>query len=312
MGSGRESDALPRLAEEPIHVTVAGGRIGLVRGEPVLRRRLEFAFWLGAAPVPMRVLRQTGAGRAAAWLERRWARSVARTLDLRIDLHGLDRIDPDSAYVVTPLHEGFADVLALLQLPLSLRFVVRDELLGWPLLGPHLRATKQIVIRPEAGSWAYRRVHRDARGVLAAGESLVMFPQGTILGVETAFRSGPFALARSLGHSILPIALTGAHRVWDFPYTPRLRYGQRMSLWVLPPIPVDQLRSQSVEATRRHVQDLVKAAALGGNLAPPRRFVPARDGFWDGYAYEIDPSFGRLAEEIRRHRRGSADAGPHR
>lgn len=307
MESGREPHEPQGPADAPVGVTVAGGRIGLARGEPVLRRRFEVAFWLGAAPLPMRVLRRVGAGGAAAWLERRWAKGVARTLDLRIDLHGLDQIDPGTAYVVTPLHEGFADVLALLQLPLSLRFVVRDELLGWPLLGPHLRATKQIVIRPETGPWAYRQVLRDARGALAVGESVVMFPQGTILGIETAFQPGPFALARSLGYPILPLALTGAHRVWEHPYTPRLRRGQRMSLRVLPPIPAVELRSRSVDAIRRQVQDRLKVAALGGDMAPPRRFVPTRDGYWDGYAYEIDPAFPDLAEQVRRYRDRAAN-----
>ena len=41
-------------------------------------------------------------------------------------------------------------------------------------------------------------------------------------------------------------------------------------------------------------------------MAPPRRFVPARDGYWDGYAYAIDPDFPELAMEIARHRQSAA------
>jgi hypothetical protein len=32
--------------------------------------------------------------------------------------------------------------------------------------------------------------------------------------------------------------------------------------------------------------------------------VPVRDGYWDGYAYEIDPHFADLAADIAHHRSG--------
>ena len=52
-------------------------------------------------------------------------------------------------------------------------------------------------------------------------------------------------------------------------------------------------------------QRRLKTLALGGGMAPPRRFVPARDGYWDGYAFRIDPAFPALAAEIAA-RRGRA------
>ena len=40
-------------------------------------------------------------------------------------------------------------------------------------------------------------------------------------------------------------------------------------------------------------------------MSPPRRFVPEVDGYWEGYAYEIDPMFPELARKVQRHREGS-------
>ena len=40
-------------------------------------------------------------------------------------------------------------------------------------------------------------------------------------------------------------------------------------------------------------------------MAPPRRFVPSRDGYWDGYAYTIDAVFPELAADVARHRRST-------
>jgi 1-acyl-sn-glycerol-3-phosphate acyltransferase len=231
-----------------------------------------------------------------------WARAVSASLGIRLTIEGLEHIEQGERYIITPLHEGFADVLALLQLPLAMRFAVRDELSSWHILGPYLRDTKQISVNPENGAWSYRQLLRAARTVFDKGESLVIFPQGTILGIETDFRSGAFALAKALHRPILPVALTGGHRVWEHPYTPRLRFGQTMSLRVLAPLSQSEVRTTTAEALRRTIQQRVKAAALDGAMAPPRHFIPARDGYWDGYAYEIDPQFAELAADVARRR----------
>jgi 1-acyl-sn-glycerol-3-phosphate acyltransferase len=215
-------------------------------------------------------------------------------------MHGLEQIDPRQSYVVAPLHEGFADALALFQLPLCLHFVARDELFGWRWLGPLLRDTGQIEVTPERGTHAYRTILRAAPAIFARGESMLIFPQGTILGIESDFTVGAFAIARALEQPLLPIVLTGGHRVWEHPYTPRLRYGQRISMRVLPPININ--RADDLDAVRVQVRRRLKAAALDGTMAPPRRFVPQRDGYWDGYAYRIDPDFAGLAAHIAEHR----------
>ncbi len=233
-------------------------------------------------------------------VERMWGRGVLRHLDVRLDISGLEHVDQREQYVVAPLHESFADVLALAALPLDLRFVARDELFAWRWLGPYLRDTGQIEVCPERGAWSYRGLLAEARATFDAGESVVIFPQGTILGIESDFHRGAFTLAGVLGRPILPVALTGGHRVWEYPYTPRLRFGERMSLRVLPPVVVG--RHQAPDEVRVVVQRLLKAAALEPDMAPARRFIPSRDGYWDGYAYTIDPDFPELAAEIARHR----------
>lgn len=108
-------------AEPPIRYTLAGGCIGVTNVRSYLRTLVETAFWLGAAPLPARLLWRIGAHCASNRVQGWWALGVARALSLRIDWQGLEQIDRGEAYVITPLHEGFADALALLQLPLPLR-----------------------------------------------------------------------------------------------------------------------------------------------------------------------------------------------
>jgi len=258
--------------------------------------------WLGP---PLLLARLLGRCRRRRWLhglERRWARAMSRYLGMQLKISGLEHIRSGESYVITPLHEGLVDALALLHLPLDLRFVARDELFDWPFFGPVLRDTEQVSICPERGTTSYLQLRRQAPSILAGGESLVVFPQGSILGIEIVFMSGPFALALALDRPILPIALTGSHRIWEHPFTPRLRFGQRVSLRVLPPVHPAGYRALGADALRAAVQRQLKAQALDGAMAAPRRFVPARDGYWDGFAYAIDPAFPALREEVARHR----------
>ena len=185
--------------------------------------------------------------------------------------------------------------MALLHLPLNLRFVARDELLEWRVLGAALRAGGHISVRPER-SVASARELRSHSGDILASESLVVFPQGTILGVESAFTAGAFRLARVLDRPLLPIVITGTHRVWEHPYSPLVRFGQKVHVEVLAPV-----APESVVAERRDIERRMKRLALEAT-PQPRRYEPDRDGWWDGYRYEIDPDFPELAARVDQHR----------
>ena len=228
---------------------------------------------------------------------RLWARAARKALGLAEDIQGLDRVSTEGPYLVTPLHEGFADVLLLGHLPLDLRFVVRDELFEWPWLGRGLRSTSQIRLSPEDGVGAMRRLLRQASESFDRGESLVVFPQGTILGVETAFRPAAFRLADMLGVPVLPVVITGTHTVWEHPFSDRFRFGQRVSMHVLEPLPVGEARRRMTA-----LQTQMKELALAPGTAPARRFDPDRDGFWDDYSYEIDAAFPEVARQVAEHR----------
>lgn len=240
---------------------------------------------------------RSGSSARARELERRWCAAVADFLDVRFDIEGLEHVDRHQQYVVAALHEGFADALALMRLGLDLRFVARDELLEWPTLGRYLRSSGQILIDPTRGRSSYRRMVNAGRLAVAAGESVVVCPQGSILGVETAFWPGTFALAERLGVPLLPVVVTGSHRVWEYPYTPVVGFGQRMSMRVLEPVsPKDAVTGASA------LERTMKRIALQPGMAPARRFQPEVDGYWDDYPYEIDPAFPELADAITRHR----------
>lgn len=230
-------------------------------------------------------------------LERRWARALVGALRIDLDIEGIEHIDIRRPYLVAPLHEGFADVPALLHLPLPLRFVARQELAAWHVLGRYLGRSRHVLIDPESPRAAYRKLLAAIPEAIAARESPVVFPQGSILGIEVAFRRGVFDLADRFGLPVLPVVVTGSHQVWEHPFSPLVRLGRRISVRILSPVPVGEAsrRAAETEATMKQV-------ALGPDMAPARRFDPVRDGFWDGYHYEIDRAFPEVVEAVQTHR----------
>ncbi len=242
-------------------------------------------------------------GAARAELQRRTAVALFEHLQVELKIEGLPNLPrAGRSHLVIALHEGMADGLALSLLGLPLRFVARDEVLGWPTIGPALTRMRHIGVTPEHGASAYRQLLREAAAVRASGEHLGMFPQGTVLGIETEFRAGAFRLAHALSLPILPVVITGTHRIWEHPFAPTLRYRQVVGVRVLPAIGAADVAAAAPEAMRAHCQRLMKQAALAGDLPAPRRFVPVRDGWWDGFSFAIDPAFMPLREALRRRR----------
>jgi 1-acyl-sn-glycerol-3-phosphate acyltransferase len=230
--------------------------------------------------------------------ERGWARMAARGLGLDVNAEGIEHVVPGQRYVVVALHESFADVLALARLPLALRFLANDELFDWPLVGRYLRSTDQIPVRTRSGCRAIGpEALRQLRTLEAASESLAVFPQGSVLGIEVAFEAGAFRLADRLGLPVLPVVLSGGHLAWDYPFSRRLRFGQRIGMRVLPPLPAGRALEQARSLERR-----MKRAALDRRLPRPRRYEPERDGYWEGYGFTIDPAFPRVAAQVARYR----------
>lgn len=288
--------------EPPVRYRLPGGTIGVADVLSYPKAAVDAAFWLGVAPLGLRVLAHLGARERLSRGQRGWARGVTRALEIALTVEGLEHLDSTQAYVVTPLHESLVDAVVLLHLPLPLRFAVRSEFHAWRPLGPALRSTQQVFICPERGPQSYRKLVRAGQRPFVERESLVVFPQGSVLGIETEFAEGAFRLARALERPLLPIAITGSHRVWEHPFSPRVRYGQRVNVRVLPPVSAHEVRSRAPEDIRQLVQQRLKAAALADGMAPPRRFAPERDGYWDGFAYRIDPAFAELHAVVAAHR----------
>ena len=233
--------------------------------------------------------------------EKDWAARAARAVGLTIETHGMHHIDPSQQYVIAPLHEGFADVLALSRLPIDLSYSAAQELFEWKLLGRYLTTSGQNPVSTTNGASAFRAIVRGAESAFDHGESYVVFPQGSILGIEIAFHQGAFQLSARTGRPLLPVVLTGGATVWKYPYATDLSFNQTIRMEILDPLDATDVLSCAGE-----IEANMKRRALSATPGP-RRFDPDRDGWWDGYPYEIDPAFPDLASRVAHHRTPTSD-----
>ncbi len=148
--------------------------------------------------------------RCAQW----WARFIFWVSRVRLDVKGLEKLDPDRGYVFMANHLSMFDHWAFLaRLPFQFRFAAKASLFKIPFLGWHLRRAGNIPVDRHHP----RRTLRDFESIsqkVRSGISLVIYPEGGRTWGEALapFKRGPFLLALSARAPIVPVTIIGAHR----------------------------------------------------------------------------------------------------
>jgi len=136
-------------------------------------------------------------------------------MGLNFTIRGREKIFPGTSYIVTPNHQGNADILAFLcTLPVPFRWVLKKELLRIPLFGPALGRTGAIAIDRSDSKKAIQSLE-EGKKRLEGGWSVLIYPEGT-RGWDThlqPFKKGAFMMAIQTGTPILPVTCNGAFRV---------------------------------------------------------------------------------------------------
>ena len=128
----------------------------------------------------------------------------------RMRAEGREHLPARGAYLLAPNHVSMLDWAFLSYfLPRLTRFVVHREYYDDPLMGFGLRVNGAIPIRTDRPDLA---AMRTARAVLAAGEALILFPEGAISrnGRPGVALPGIIALAAAADVPIVPVAIRGA------------------------------------------------------------------------------------------------------
>ncbi len=144
-----------------------------------------------------------------------WAWVVHKCMGLTFSVEGAEKVEQGTSYIVTPNHQGNADILALfLTLPVRFRWVIKKELLRIPVFGWALDGTGAIALDRSNREKAIKSL-KAAKKKLAGGWSVLIYPEGTRSSDPylQPFKKGAFMLAVQTGVPILPVTCNGAYRI---------------------------------------------------------------------------------------------------
>lgn len=200
-------------------------------------------------------------GEVVLWIGRTWVRWILRSCGVQVLVEGLANIDRSQPCVFMSNHQSAFDIAAIAHtLPVSFRFVAKREIAWIPIFGWAVAWSGHILVDRGRREKAIRSLDRAAERV-RAGTNVIIFPEGTRSANESLrdFKSGGFHLASKARVPILPVSVSGSHRI-----TPRRSL--RVESGVIKVVygkPIPSLPSAS-EADRLALEHRVREAILAG------------------------------------------------
>lgn len=188
---------------------------------------------------------------------------------VRIRFEGLEHLPPKGAALFASKHQAALDTVLPAQFVAEPVFVVKKELIGMPVFGFYMKRG-MIPVDRQAHAKALKDMLRAARGVIAKGRQIVIYPEGTRqeLGAAPDYKPGIAALYRDLNLPVTPIALnTGL--VW--PPHGIMRKPGTVTIKILPAIPAGLPRDEfmaRLEAAIETGSDALLPPHLRRGVAP--------------------------------------------
>ncbi|MEN6559301.1 MAG: lysophospholipid acyltransferase family protein [Acidobacteriota bacterium] len=146
-----------------------------------------------------------------------WAMRVSRrVLGLRLDVSGLEGIDPGTPRVYMPNHGSLIDgPLMLMLIPGRARVILKQSVLRIPVVGPVMRFIGFVPVDRKGARSGKRSIDRAAVLMRERGYSFLIFPEGTrtLDGRLGPFRRGGFFLALETGAPIVPVTIAGSREL---------------------------------------------------------------------------------------------------
>ena len=119
-----------------------------------------------------------------------------------------ERPAPAPPVLLCPNHFGYADILALAGIT-GCFFVSRADAADWPLLGPLIRGSEQVLVSRKKGRDLANTSEQISQR-LRAGQAVVVFLEGTSTGGDLLLPFYPALLkpASETGVAVVPVAIT--------------------------------------------------------------------------------------------------------
>jgi len=158
------------------------------------------------------------------------------------EVHGLEHVPREGAYLLVANHISNLDPPFIgstvgHRTGRVIHFMAKSEIRRWPLVGFLAGAAGVIFVRRGEGDRAAQRL---AMGALLGGKPVAIFPEGTRSrdGRLREPKAGAALLATRAGVPLLPVGITGTHRI--FPGRSRFPHRSRVTIRVGPPFTLEE------------------------------------------------------------------------
>ncbi len=189
---------------------------------------------------------------------------------IKTDVQGEDNIPPGPS-IIASKHMSDWDIFALLPASKRPAFIAKKELMDIPFFGQAAMSFHTIRLDRSLGGEAIPRMIEEARGAIAEGARIIIFPEGTRKAplAEHDYRYGIVRLYEALGVPVVPVALNsglfwGRNSLLLWPGTAKARF-----LPAIPPgLSPDEFRTRLVSDIETETNRLVLEAYDDGLSRP--------------------------------------------
>lgn len=195
------------------------------------------------------------------WMQRAF-RIWLKTLFIRVDVEGLEHIDPDKVYVFMANHVSLFDVPIMAGfLPGFTRGVEADRQFRWPVYGQAVKRFGNIPIDRSSVHKSIASI-REAVRRIKEGTSIAIMPEGhrTLDGKMRPFKKLPFFLVKESGKDLVPVGLSGlyhlkAKKSWIIrPTRIKIKFGKPLNASRIAELSTREL----MDETRKKIQSLIE------------------------------------------------------
>lgn len=176
-----------------------------------------------------------------------------------IDVEGMGKL-PEGPVLFVANHQGMFDILVLLgYVDKPLGFIAKKEIKKIPIISSWMEELKCVFI-DRSNRRAAIKVIDDGIASLKAGQSMVIFPEGTRSrgGEVQTFKSGSLRLATRANVPIVPIAINGTYKLLEA--NDMKMKGDHVRLTVCDPIMPDQYKEMKSHTIAEQLQQTIQSA----------------------------------------------------
>ena len=196
-------------------------------------------------------------GRKQVAIARFWSKVLIRIAGVKLEIEGLEKVDPNGSYVFASNHVSYMDTpIVLGHIPVQFRFLAKKGLFSVPFLGYHLKRAGHIAVPRENPREALKAMAEAARVIRERGISVLIFPEGgrSLEGLKS-FKEGAAYIAINAGVPVVPVALKGTLQVLPM-HSLNVRPGHVL-MKIGDPIPTAHLTAKDRAKLTREMHDRV-------------------------------------------------------